>query len=78
MVFLGNAQQIVSANSAAEAIQLCKEKAAKSPKELREQMLSSCICEAKNTDFKKVKALSAAGKKQELQALYQKAAKSCL
>lgn len=76
--FVSAAQDLVSANSAEEAMKLCQEKSSQSPKELQKHMLSSCSCTVKNTDFKQVKSLSEAGKKKELRELYQKAAKACL
>ncbi|PIE46539.1 MAG: hypothetical protein CSA42_07975 [Gammaproteobacteria bacterium] len=77
IAFLGNTQDIIVVNNTAEAKKFCEEKAAKSPEELREQMLSYCLCILKHTDLKKEKELLKAGKIKELQALYKEASKAC-
>lgn len=77
IAFLGNTQDVVVVNNTAEAEKFCREKAEKSPEELREQMLSYCLCMIKHTDLKKEKELLKAGKKKELQALYKEASKAC-
>ncbi len=77
IAFLGNTQDVIVVNNAAEAKKFCKEKAEKSPKELREKMLSYCLCILKHTDLKKEQELIKAGKTKELQALYKEASKAC-
>lgn len=71
------AQKVVIAENAEVALRDCQEKAAASPMELREQMLSSCRCIVQNTDFKKANELNNQGKNSELKKLYDAAVAAC-
>lgn len=71
------AQQIMVASSREAALASCEEKAAASPKDLREKMRSSCQCIVGKTDFKHANELNKAGDEKALKKLYENAAKAC-
>lgn len=69
--------EVIIASNKDSALRSCQEKAEASPKSLRKEMLSSCQCVVKNTDFKQAEQLSKEKKTQALQQLYQQANDAC-
>lgn len=72
-----SADGVLIATNQQDALQSCQAKAALSPMELREEMLASCRCVVKKTDFQQARKLHAEKKRQALQTLYDEALKSC-
>lgn len=70
--------EVIIAPNKTSALRSCQEKAAASPRALREEMLSSCQCIVEHTDFDVVEKLNREKKTQALQQLYQQANDACL